>query len=695
MTTRRNRCWASATTLALPLICHAQDTRLAPVTIEAEPQSPGTVERTTEQKVYSDVAEVLKELPGAQVNRNGPLTGIAQYRGLFGNRVNVLIDGISLKGAGPNGMDPPLSNLAPSLTESIQLHRGIAPVSSGIETIGGTITADPRQSRFTKGDAFEFHGAAGAGFQSVNDGLYGSLFASLANRNYRLHVSGSKEEGDDYDFEGNRAVRNTEYERKTASVGGGFRFFDDHEIGFNYSDLDWGPAGTPALPLDPLFVRGWHAKSDYQGRFGDSIIEAGYFYQDFRHAMDNFTLRPLASPAAARMTRTEVDGGGAHFALTTPLWLGAWKTGFDFDQANHDATITNPNNPLFRIDNFVGVERDRYSLYTEWRGEVAKRWNLELGLRVTRAETDAGDVSATIPIGPGGSTPPPVVALQNGFNAADRDVSDDTFDAALVLRHDLRDDLTLEAGFARKSRAPSYVERYLWLPLEITGGLADGRLYVGDINLKPEVAYQFELGLEWRGSDFLFAPRAFYHQIDDYIQGIPATDPNVITVANVNNAPNPLQYANIDARLYGVDIEWNYSLTRHWLLDGTLSYVRGERRDAPDNLYRIAPFTNRIQLSYLASNWRAGVETVLVDSQDDVSAFNAEEPTPGYVLLNLRGEYQPVKGLNLALGVDNLLDKRYAEHVGSFNRVVQPDLAVGERIPSYGRNVFVNANFTW
>ncbi|HPQ87734.1 MAG TPA: TonB-dependent receptor, partial [Gammaproteobacteria bacterium] len=44
-----------------------------------------------------DTPEVLKKIPGANVNRNGPLSGIAQYRGLFGNRVNVQIDNITMQ----------------------------------------------------------------------------------------------------------------------------------------------------------------------------------------------------------------------------------------------------------------------------------------------------------------------------------------------------------------------------------------------------------------------------------------------------------------------------------------------------------------------------------------------------------------------------------------------------------------------
>ncbi|MDC9724855.1 MAG: TonB-dependent receptor plug domain-containing protein, partial [Gammaproteobacteria bacterium] len=52
-----------------------------------------------------DTGDMIKRLPGANINSNGPLTSIAQYRGLFGDRVNVLIDGVRISQAGPNRMD--------------------------------------------------------------------------------------------------------------------------------------------------------------------------------------------------------------------------------------------------------------------------------------------------------------------------------------------------------------------------------------------------------------------------------------------------------------------------------------------------------------------------------------------------------------------------------------------------------------
>src|SRR6056297_3332360 len=52
-----------------------------------------------------DTARLLRGVPGADVNTNGRLSGIAQFRGLYGDRVAVSLDGICPIGGGPNAMD--------------------------------------------------------------------------------------------------------------------------------------------------------------------------------------------------------------------------------------------------------------------------------------------------------------------------------------------------------------------------------------------------------------------------------------------------------------------------------------------------------------------------------------------------------------------------------------------------------------
>ena len=54
------------------------------------PTSIATVE--VDREIMVDTAVALKDVPGANVNANGPVTGIAQYRGMHGDRVSVVID---------------------------------------------------------------------------------------------------------------------------------------------------------------------------------------------------------------------------------------------------------------------------------------------------------------------------------------------------------------------------------------------------------------------------------------------------------------------------------------------------------------------------------------------------------------------------------------------------------------------------
>jgi iron complex outermembrane receptor protein len=88
---------------------------------------------------------MLKKMPGANINKNGELTGIAQYRGMFGDRISV---------AGPNTMDAPLSYAPVALLESLTINRGITTVSSAQETIGGYIQAKTYSGDFGVGNEF-------------------------------------------------------------------------------------------------------------------------------------------------------------------------------------------------------------------------------------------------------------------------------------------------------------------------------------------------------------------------------------------------------------------------------------------------------------------------------------------------------------------------------------------------------------
>ena len=684
---------AIATALALPFQAFADHEELPTIVIEGSAMRPGTFGAAPDSSDLTDTAALLKRVPGANVNRNGPLTGIAQYRGMAGNRININLDGANMKEVGPNSMDPPLSHIPAPLTGSLQVYRGIAPVSSGIETLGGSMKAESKKGHFAEGDGLETNGMASMGYSSSADGYYGVLLGTAATKNHKLYLSGSQEKGRDYRIRNNDKQVPTQYDRDAFTTGYNYQK-DGHEFGINYSNNNTGNTGTPALPMDIMYIRGGLYDANYNWDLGNGFkLKTNLYYQKMRHLMNNFTLRERytrLAPAAFRQNRTNVEAGGWDLAMSMPLFNGDMSFGFNGDQANHDALISNPNNAAFYIQNFNGIERDRYSIFSEWKGGIADNLSVELGARLTYAMTDSADVSTSINL-------PPVVALVNNFNGRDRKKEDLDVDLVSILRYAAASNFDIELGLARKNRMPSYQERYLWMPLEATSGLADGRNYIGDIDLDHETAYQFELGFDWHNDRAYMAPRVFYHYVYNYIQGLASTNA-AANMVSINNSGNPaLQFSNIDAQLYGVDLEGGYTLDDNWRLDAGLNYVRGQRLDVPgeENLYRMAPLNGRTQLTYENAGWMGAIEGVFYARQGDVSTFNNELKTPGYALLNLRGSYEPVTGLVVSTGVENVTDKKHFDHLGGIDRVNLAITGDRNRIAMPGRNFYATLSYKW
>lgn len=634
-------------------------------------------------------AELLKQAPGGNVNFNGPLSGIVQYRGMFGTRINTRLDGMPMASGGPNWMDPPLHYAPMPLMDSLQVYRGVSPVSAGNETIGGYVQAKRKTSRFSTGQEFEFLGDLSVYGQTVDSGYGLGMLLGGANDTHRGHVLGVKERGDDTEFS-DGDIHPTEYDRNAYGFGYGFQS-SGHEIGLDYLRNETGDAGTPALPMDISYFDTDIYSGDYKAAFGDTQVEGKLYYSSVEHLMTNFHLRqPPPDPARYRYSLADSQSGGLDLKTLTAIGGGELGVGLDWHDADHDSDIFNPNNPKFFVNNFNDVERNRFGLFGEWRAPVSDSWSYELGARYTRVDMDAGVVDGTPANMPGGPQ-----ILRNRFNSSDRGKTDDNIDLVGKLFYQINQELSFDIALARKTRSPSYQERYLWLPLQATAGLADGNNYVGDINLDPEVAYEIDLGLDWRTSRYYATPRIFYKRVDDYIQGVPSTDPVVIMVSTMSGDPTPLQFVNVDAELYGIDGDFGVVLTDNWHLDGLLSYVRGKRRDISDDLYRIAPLNGWLSLTYDRTRWSATAQGVFAAEQNDVSVTNGEEETDGYALLNLFGNYRFQKDLVLSAGVNNVFDDEYQDHLNGYNRVRNSDVALGERLPGPGRNFFARVNYSW
>lgn len=645
----------------------------------------------TTQLVASDSAALLRTLPGANVNSNGPITGIVQYRGMYGSRVNVHIDQSPALTGGPNSMDTPLSYTPPLLLKTLKLKRGIAPVREGQETLGGHLSVELDRGSFSGTDDAMIHGAVTSRFNDNNDGFSHAIKAHVANQHHKAALLASHDEADDIHIGDDDILGGTQHRRSRYDLSYGWKH-DESQIEIFGGKLDTRRTGTPALPMDIDYIDSDIAGLNGLTTIGSATVNAQLGYSHVDHLMDNFSQR--LAPASAMMFRANRATARQHnwrFETQLPTAGGTFSLGVDGNSSVHNSKISNPNNPAFSVHNFNNTTRDIYGVFAQWQGNVAD-WSLSSGVRYNRVESDADRVSVN---GMTGMMATNVATLVDRFNNAERNKIDHNVDLVVEAATDLSRSLQLQLAAAIKNRAPSYQERYLWLPLTATGGLADGRNYIGNLALDSETAQEVTAGLHWQTANGWFSPQLFYRKIEDYIQGVVSTDTVANTVSTMMSGLPALEFQNIDARISGIDIGYGRRLSHHLSLEGNLSYVRGKDTENNDNLYRIAPLNNRLALTWQGETISLTAESILYAKQTKVARYNSEQKSAGYGIFNLRTDYKIADNLTFAAGAENLFDKRYQDHLAGYNRNGDSDVPVGERLFGAGRSLWLAATLDW
>ena len=650
-----------------------------------------------------DTAQLLRKMPGANVNKNGELTGIAQYRGMFGDRIQVSVDDAQINGAGPNAMDSPLHYAPVAILESLTINRGIVPVSKGQETIGGYVEANTYAGDFGTTKGFEFSGRAYAGAQSVNSGDVLSGFLSMANDTHIFRGFVMQERADDLEFP-NGDITPSEYDRERFDLGYSFAK-GRHEFSIDFARNNTKDAGTASLPMDILSIDSDLFRSRYTFSTSEGLFTAELSASDNEHWMTNYHLRKPPQTAAStddpmRFRRNWAVSENYGFALKYEQFAdnGNWLFGIDGHFAEHRSIITNPNSAPFYLSNFNDVNRDIIGAFIERQISLNTRTGLETGIRINNVSMDSVPVSANLnPMNMMMGMPVMMNnlagALSTQFNNDSIARTDPNVDAFVRLSYQTEGDATWYVGAARKTRSPSYQERYLWIPLEATGGLADGKTYIGNPNLNPEVAHEIELGLDLENSRYGIYPRIFSKRVSDYIQGIPSTNMTANNFAQMManmgmGMPNPLQFSNVEARFYGLDIDSNFSINNKITLRAILNIVRADRRDINDNLYRVSPDNVLIALDYRGDGWTGSIESVTYADQNRIAITNSELKTEGYSLVNVMARSSLADGVEVSIGAENLLDESYLDHLAAYNRAYNPDIASRARMPGLGRNFY-------
>lgn len=683
---------AVALTAATPAFAAEGDEQSADTIVVTAPRLTATdaaTEADEELSTGPDGAAFIARQPGAAVVANGALSGQVQMRGLFGERILLRINGQRFATGGPNAMDPAMHYAPMMLIDRIEIARGISPVRDG-PGLGGGVNTILKHARFGDGSSLSPQIDLTSQYRSADDSVAMGGLVALASDSLRLGVIGSYETGDDIRFPGGR-IGSTSFHRAVYGVQAGFRA-GPGEFSLEYRRQDTGRSGNPPFAMDIVYFHTDFARAGFEGDLSDNLrLEVHANYTGVSHRMNNYELRPAPTMALTRQSDTYADTMAADASLRFGSADRHVRVGADFELIDKGYVLYNPLSPAFFIHPLDRASSDRVGGFVEWRSGFGAIES-ELGLRIDRHGASTGASR----FGPGVSAGP--VNLANAFALADRNWSGTSIDASLRLWAEM-DAFTPRLTLAHKTRAPSLIERYSWLPTEASGGLADGNIYVGDVNLKIEKAWIAELGVDWQGDTAYARPVIYYRRINDFIQGVPFdATPGILNtpveiVSNGSGDPTPLRFANTDARIWGADIAFGAKIAGPLRIDGVASYVRAERTDITDNLYRMAPANGRLAVSWEENRWSISVEGQFIARQNHVSATNNEAPSAGYVLANISGYWLIRDGVRLDLGIENLFDTYYLDHLAGYNRITGSDVPLGSRLPGAGRSAF--ARIRW
>ena len=656
---KRNKLLAGAVaaSLTVPAIAADQHAELSEVVITSTPIDlalSGTAQSATvlagdglALKLASSIGETVAAEPGVHSTYFGPGASRPVIRGLGGDRVLVLTDGLATLDASGLSEDHAVA-IDPALADQIEVVRGPAALLYGTGASGGIVNVVTNRIHDSLPDALgglvELRGDTAHDERAVA----GRLDAGLGR--VAFHVDAVWRETDDYDIPGyaqSRALREELAEEgeevedtrgtvpnswtDTRSGGAGVTYIaEDWLLGMAYSrhDTRYGiPGGHGHEHEHEEEHEEEEEGHDEEMEEGGPIIDLVQDRLDLGFRRDFDEGRALRIDAAANAyehaelepsgevgTLYEVDGRELRVAYDHRLpWDFAGTAGLQWQQvelaaSGEEAFI--PDSRTRTLGGFVFEQREFAS------------WSLELGARIDRQEVDGAGL-------PGYD--------ELAFNAS----------AGAIVPLD--ETWSLVGQLARIERHPSSTELYADGPHAATG-----QYEIGDPGFDTERGLQAEAGLRFAGGDRSAELRFFVVDYDGYLFLSPTGE--------VEDDLPVFQYRQQDARFYGMEAHASLPLSDAWTLGLFADAVRGELSDGSD-LPRIPPLRIGTELAYERAGWRAALSARHSFEQDRIAEY--ELPTQSYTMLDAELSWRPggrAAGTLLFLRGTNLLDEDARVH---------------------------------
>lgn len=679
------------------------------------------------------IGEHLSTLAGISSNNFGPAVGQPVIRGMSGNRVKLLQNGLVIRDA--SGIGPDHANdIDLNNVQQIEVVRGASALLYSNGASGGIINIV--DNTIARSDIEEASAYVGAESQSANDG---SGFSAGARGNvggFNLSYDYSEFDADSFDIPRGSIIHEEEdheeehddhheaHDEEMTTLADSDYETEAHRFGISRTG-DWGYVGASYQELSSTYGIPFHGEhggheeehegEGHEGEEQEEQSEERIFSQTDSEIL---TLEGQLNLNGDLLKNVRFSVRDTDYLLSENHAEGEGHEGEEHEDEDHDEH-GHSETPTFFSNDSTEVQ-----LVFELGTDEAPR-----KIVVNHVSEEVAVLGEETFMEPADSTET-TIGFFAGFNAGGFDIdlgarwddierdgtiremhheeeqvgehgeaafelepftySDQSVSAAVTISRQLSDTLNASLNLGVVNRAPSAMELFM------NGEhLAVARYELGDANLDSERSNNIDLGLSYASDDWFANVSVYRNQVDNYIylqdemdddhgegheEGHDEHDHEGLLLAS---------YVQNDANFSGYEIE----LGRRFALAGGELEVRLQRDEVNadfsggGDVPRITPARNVLAFDYSRGMANALLEIQDIERQSAVADF--ETATDGFTLVNARLSHSVELGDRAVLVITafgkNLTDEVARNHT-SF---------VKNEVPLAGRNIGIRARLSF
>jgi iron complex outermembrane receptor protein len=638
----------------------------------------------------ADPGALLRDLPGVSSVRRGPMGLDPNVRGLVESEVGVYIDGMRTFPAGPARMDSPMSHIDPSTISSIDVVKGPYALVWG----PGNMSAIRVEQRGEDPPPVPLTGSVHTGYDTNEQSVETTAFAMGRQGRWFYSANGAWRAGDDYDAGSGETVPG-DYESAEGRGRIGVELSDHSTLSVSGSYQDQQDLDYPGRLLNATFFRTGMGQLNYtftrsSGAFRG--LDVRLSAQQTLHEMDNrgkptFDAGTLPNGMMRPPLRIGVASEIQNFSgrVAADLALGnGWdvQVGADVLHTFRDASRLLRAAPPGR-DPFVPpffTTDDGELLDNLWPGvTITQEGAFVNATRSFGAATLSGTTRLDLVQSDANDPSGPFLA-NAGATADDLSQTDAMLSGSVTASVPLSERWTLSLGAGTVARPPTALERYSdRFPTSKAQTSAE---FQGTPTLDPERSTQGDLWLEGNGARWTLRLSGFVRSIDDYI----TLEPSALDPILPLSPPTVFRYRNGEATFAGSEASAALTVAKPLTLRASGTWLWGEDDTLDEPAFGIAPPSARLGLRWSPAVTTAELSNLYLDGsvqmtaeQDRVATSRNEHVTDGYTTVDLRAGVLVLDRVEVKVGVDNLFDVSYTNHLNASNPFT------GARIPEPGR----------